>query len=637
MIHNKLKTIDLDKIQPKGYFKDLLELQLKGITLDLDEYWPYVGNNSDWLGGSFITWERPPYWLDGLIPLSYLLKNEKGILKIEKWINHILNSQRENGDFGATYKTSDFDESLFWPKYVILKALISYYECTNNSNVLSFMKKYFYFCIDNYNSYKMKEWARARGGDFAYCIYWLYDKFEDEKLLRLIGVVNEQTHNWSDYFTNFPFTRPTKYYYDWDIIWKNSTRQVVYDIMQFHATHVVNVAMGIKQPIMEYKYSGDIKYLNSISNAIENLKKYHGQVTGMFSGDEHLAGINPTQGTELCAVVEMMFSLQVLFEATGNNEYIDLLERITYNALPGTILEDFKGHQYVQQVNQVMCNVANREWYNLKDDSNIYGYEPNFGCCLANLHQGFPKFTKSAILQRGDEVYVGAYMPISVMLNINNIAVKLEEETTYPFNNVVNFKFFCDKEVKFPFNIRIPNWCDKFKILVNNTEIQPIPVGSNVIVNREFRNLDEIKIIFDMGVKIEQWDYNEGISVVRGPIVYALNILEERIKRDDGLKEFPNIEIYPKSKWNYALDKKAKFEVIEKDLPDLVFDKNNPPVVIKTVGRDVMDWVMDKNVAGDLPISPVKENLGEKVDVELIPYGCSKLRIALFPWSDINE
>ena len=39
------------------------------------------------------------------------------------------------------------------------------------------------------------------------------------------------------------------------------------------------------------------------SMGTENLDKFHGQVTGIFTGDEHFSGKNPPR-TELCAVVE---------------------------------------------------------------------------------------------------------------------------------------------------------------------------------------------------------------------------------------------------------------------------------------------------------------------------------------------
>jgi hypothetical protein len=75
-----------------------------------------------------------------------------------------------------------------------------------------------------------------------------------------------------------------------------------------------------------------------------------------------------------------MFSLEILFRVFGDIEFADILEKIAYNALPATIDKEFLTHQYDQQVNQIMCSHAKRNWYNNLDDSNVFGLEPNFGC-----------------------------------------------------------------------------------------------------------------------------------------------------------------------------------------------------------------------------------------------------------------
>ena len=51
---------------------------------------------------------------------------------------------------------------------------------------------------------------------------------------------------------------------------------------------------------------------------ISELNKYHGLPNGMFSCDEHLAGRDPSQGSELCTVVEYMFSLEQSLAITGD-------------------------------------------------------------------------------------------------------------------------------------------------------------------------------------------------------------------------------------------------------------------------------------------------------------------------------
>jgi DUF1680 family protein len=117
------------------------------------------------------------------------------------------------------------------------------------------------------------------------------------------------------------------------------------------------------------------------------LDKYHGMVTGVFSGDECLNGTSPVQGTELCAVAEYMYSLEHLISITGKPHWGDRLERIAYNALPATFSPDMWTHQYDQQVNQVECSIQEHSIFSTNSgSSHIFGLEPNFGCCTAEYN-----------------------------------------------------------------------------------------------------------------------------------------------------------------------------------------------------------------------------------------------------------
>lgn len=67
-----------------------------------------------------------------------------------------------------------------------------------------------------------------------------------------------------------------------------------------------------------YRQSGNKDDWQSSYIRMEKLDKYHGQASGIFGCDEHLAGTMPSRGTELCTVVETMFSYETLFEIQGD-------------------------------------------------------------------------------------------------------------------------------------------------------------------------------------------------------------------------------------------------------------------------------------------------------------------------------
>ena len=333
-----------------------------------------------WLGGPGDPWERAPYYLDGLVPLAYLTGDEKLIAQAGRYIEWMLASQREDGFFGPERNPD------WWPRMVALKALIQYYTATTDERVPKFMLKYFAYQYKNLDAQPMVEWAVARGAENILCVMWLYNLTGAPFLVNLMRKLDAQTLNWSQFFTTFPFTRSMARHIPWSEMQaaRDAESQLTgadrpYMRTQYHFSHVVNVAMGLKTPALEFLLHGGEKDREAFYEGWQKLMKYHGVAMGMFTGDEHLSGNRPTQGTELCAVVETMFSLETLIWALGDITLGDRLEKLAFNALPVTISPDMKTHQYLQQVNQVRATNEPRPWFNNEPDSNTFGLEPNFG------------------------------------------------------------------------------------------------------------------------------------------------------------------------------------------------------------------------------------------------------------------
>ena len=193
------RTVPLRQVQPMGWLKDQLTIMRNGSTGHLDEIYNKIKNDNGWLGGKGDAWEETPYWLDGALPLAYLLNDEALEQKAMQYINWVLNNQKVNGDFGpVTDNGRDW-----WPKMIVLKILQQYYAASHNDRVIDFMTRYFNYqltTLDKYDLGYWSQWSKARGTENLMMVCWLHNITGDKNLIPLADLLFKQSYTWSKWF-----------------------------------------------------------------------------------------------------------------------------------------------------------------------------------------------------------------------------------------------------------------------------------------------------------------------------------------------------------------------------------------------------------------------------------------------------
>ena len=636
--------LPLGSIKPNGWLLMQLQTMRDGATGRLDELHDKIRIDNGWLGFTGDGWEETPYWLDGAVPLAYLLDDPKLKAKVIRYINWTLNNQRPSGYFGPITK-QEREKGVeitpdncaagedWWPKMIMLKVLKQHYEATNDPRVVPFMRKFFAYqaaALENCPLGKWTEWAASRGTDNAMLVLWLYSKTKDKKLLDLAAKIESQSFPWSEWLGNR----------DW-VMWAaaNQTDEL------WMRRHAVNIGMALKAPAVNYMRTSDPKYLQALKTGWNDLMALHGLPMGIFSGDEDLHGNAPTQGVELCAIVESMFSLENIIAVTGDVQYMDALERMTFNALPAQTTDSYNEKQYFQIANQVQISQGVFD-FSLPFDremNNVLGLRSGYTCCTANMHQGWTKFASHLWYQTDDDgIAALAYSPCTVnaQVGVNRTPITIIENTQYPFDDQINFELRTKKAVAFPLKLRIPSWCREATVMLNGRPLRTAPGGQVISISRVWENFDKVTLQLPMEVTTSNWGRNSR-AVERGPLVYALKVAE-RWEKATHEKEGDYLSVYPTEAWNYGLLQdvvkypKANLQVKTKPFPKTFkWNLEHAPIEIVASGKQIPGWKAVNGVA----YQPVTDRTGVykgQVDdqvktITLVPYGFTKVRIVAFP------
>ena len=575
-----------------GWIKMQLLCQKNGLFGNLDSVWKDV-RDSKWLGGDEEGWERFPYYLNGLIPLAYALKDEELISKVNKYIDIIIKCQREDGRICPENDTDKFSNDL-WSMFLILKVLTIYAETSGNNNADFAIASGLKYINNSMNHNTIINWAHARY--FECFIPLLYVK---KKQLLNNQFIKELTCKLKSQGLDYHVASS---------LWNKSATRWAYD------NHGVNITMALKASALYKELTGQTDF--DAKEMLAILDKYHGNAYGHFNLDECLAPVGPNYGSELCSVVEAMYSYEVLFDLTNDTYWLDRLERLAFNGLPATITDDMWGHQYDQQVNQLNCAGHDKLSFFATNgvEANVFGLEPHFGCCTANFGQGWPLFALSAYSYYKDSVQIN--IPLSATINLDN-GLELKCESEYPFRNKVVLVSNKDTKVR----IKVSKYA-----YLKNYKLR----DGFVAVNLKANEPKELTYKFLLRLEDRQKSFatlNYGNLLFSIPMKYKIKLVE--YTKDNVERKFPYCDYYYEldDEWRYGFQSHS-FKVLENEY-DLPFDRSNPPLLIEGEFA-LLSWRF-KNGYKNIPQDTYRNVIRKNIKLKMQPYGATYLRMTEIP------
>ena len=206
MKKKKFTPLTAKELRPEGWLRQQLKIQAEGLSGHLDLIWPDI-RDSKWISGDKEGWERVPYWLDGFIPLAYLLEDEELKKRAARYIDAILERQEEDGWICpcSREERSTYD---VWAAFLICKVLVLYYECSGDDRIEQAVYRAMHNLLLHVTNSTLFNWSAARWYECLVPLLWLYERRPEDWMLKLAFVLEAEGLDYEKLYRNFDFAHP---------------------------------------------------------------------------------------------------------------------------------------------------------------------------------------------------------------------------------------------------------------------------------------------------------------------------------------------------------------------------------------------------------------------------------------------
>ncbi|HEY3323480.1 MAG TPA: beta-L-arabinofuranosidase domain-containing protein [Planctomycetota bacterium] len=637
-------------VEPQGWLRDWCLAARDGYTGHMDEYdiefkraWAadhkMTGEKLMWYKGAW-AYEGGGYWFDGLARLGYALHDEALIHQAKQRLYAVADNMNTGGLLFLWWLDRNKPEDRKavvaagegWPLWacgLLGRAMTGYYAGSGDKHVLDALEK-----------------AYASDPD---CLRWI------------TGCVS---NSWPAYDT-YTWTGNPGIAAALDAMFKKEGGALLPNLSRYRKApdltpgtsvdnaHVVEFLESTTPWAVGYLWTGDTKYLQAAVGWHDLLERVAMQPYGVPVSDEWYIPTGAFRGSETCDVAGYVWSQVSLLAVTGEGRMGDRLERAFFNAGPATVSRDFKTHVYFQSPNR-FANRSPDFPHGPRGGGGVYQRKHSPLCCTAALNRVVPWYVTNMWMATYDNgLAATCYGPCKVTaLAGDRVPVVITCKTDYPFNETIEFSVQPAREAAFPLDLRIPGWCSNPSLSLNGAALVVERNAKGFVrISRNWKAGDTLQLKLPMAATVQTGrDAASGppydgahkatrvtipeatstrgspyASVSYGPLLFALPIADTQ---DANTPD-------PAARWKFALDVQDPGLKVERtELPAKWDWPLGSPLKLRANAREIAWDPAPK--APTLPPFPVLA-VKPAESITLVPYGCTKFRISMFPITSAPE
>ena len=619
----KMELLRPGEVKPCGWLRDWCVTARNGYVSRMDEIdraFPRAWNRDFHPRGKYLDWSDPEkgawcteggaYWFEGLVRLAWQLDDAELKAYARKRLEPLLERMNPNAiafvywmDRNDPAQMAEIEKAnhgfIVGASGRTTRAMLAYYEATGDERALRALV----WCMDDPRFYFF---GNPIAVPAASCDTWRY--CGDAKLAAALD----------NFFATKPYPdRWPAMRYGLPVDHAAVHRRVRRDKdpnkdWSWRLQHGVLCYESMLSWIKGTQWTGEFKYLSNVRAWLDLHERVCRQPHGVIVADEQFGWAGPSRGTETCVVAGDILLYSTLAGVTGEGRFADHVERSFFNAGATCTSRDYMHHVYFQAPNRTKAGGdfcagpgVNGGMYKTK-------HWPL--CCTAALARILPGYVQWMWMKPAvGGLAATLYAPNTLETDVGGTTVKIETKTDYPFNETLEMSVTTAKPAKFPLRLRIPEWCVNPSVAVNGeafatsgqspTATLPVDGDSFAVIDREWKTGDVVSLRLPMLPKVETMrDFNDGgkpyVSLSCGPLLFAYGIAEA----DENTPK-------PGVRTDWRLDSSrvlAGAKVIRESMPAK------------------WDWPL---------ASPLRLKVAatDGLPLELVPYGCAKLRVSMFP------